>query len=305
MPAWWPPEGACDWGGSAPCTPCLVLGMLGPYTQQRPQPRGLGAGCGVALHQQAGHSTRQGLRLPCCLPHAHTCTRLPAGRPTPTGSASHAACRPRTRACACLQVALHQQAQPPMLPATRTYVHAPACRSPYTNGLNLSAINTETDRRGFIPVSEKMEVRASGMDGHGMDGRGMDGRGNPRQQGRPHGLGILCLVTDRSGLLSARAPVGQTCLGSTPVGTRCAPPVSRRGCAVRSAMQWVHAPHGETERISLQSLGAFFLVQSKGYLPSMRPLTLGLSLWKANLLPQAVTEKRSHCKVAAPPSPSS
>jgi len=31
-------------------------------------------------------------------------------------------------------------------------------RSPYTNGLNLSAINTETDRRGFVPVNEKMEV---------------------------------------------------------------------------------------------------------------------------------------------------
>eukprot|EP00983_Pelagomonas_calceolata_P030536 958178-Pelagomonas_calceolata.AAC.2 len=30
--------------------------------------------------------------------------------------------------------------------------------SPYTNGLNLSAINTETDRRGFVPVNEKMEV---------------------------------------------------------------------------------------------------------------------------------------------------
>eukprot|EP00195_Chlamydomonas_chlamydogama_P007261 CAMPEP_0202900056 /NCGR_PEP_ID=MMETSP1392-20130828/9577_1 /ASSEMBLY_ACC=CAM_ASM_000868 /TAXON_ID=225041 /ORGANISM="Chlamydomonas chlamydogama, Strain SAG 11-48b" /LENGTH=576 /DNA_ID=CAMNT_0049586373 /DNA_START=27 /DNA_END=1757 /DNA_ORIENTATION=+ len=31
-------------------------------------------------------------------------------------------------------------------------------RAPYTNGLNLGSINVETDRRGFIPVSDKMEV---------------------------------------------------------------------------------------------------------------------------------------------------
>jgi len=31
-------------------------------------------------------------------------------------------------------------------------------RAPYTNGLNLGSINAETDRRGFVPVNEKMEV---------------------------------------------------------------------------------------------------------------------------------------------------
>ncbi|KAK9916992.1 hypothetical protein WJX75_009601 [Coccomyxa subellipsoidea] len=31
-------------------------------------------------------------------------------------------------------------------------------RAPYTQGLNLPAINAEVDRRGFVPVSEKMEV---------------------------------------------------------------------------------------------------------------------------------------------------
>jgi dihydrolipoamide dehydrogenase len=31
-------------------------------------------------------------------------------------------------------------------------------RAPYTNGLNLSAINAATDRRGFIPVDERMRV---------------------------------------------------------------------------------------------------------------------------------------------------
>ncbi|KAG1666541.1 hypothetical protein FOA52_014438 [Chlamydomonas sp. UWO 241] len=31
-------------------------------------------------------------------------------------------------------------------------------RAPYTNGLNLSAINSAVDRRGFVPVSDKMEV---------------------------------------------------------------------------------------------------------------------------------------------------
>jgi dihydrolipoamide dehydrogenase len=31
-------------------------------------------------------------------------------------------------------------------------------RAPYTNGLNLGAIDVETDRRGFIPVNEKMQV---------------------------------------------------------------------------------------------------------------------------------------------------
>lgn len=31
-------------------------------------------------------------------------------------------------------------------------------RAPYTNGLNLGAINAATDRRGFIPVDEKMRV---------------------------------------------------------------------------------------------------------------------------------------------------
>ncbi|MEW5318736.1 MAG: hypothetical protein WDW38_009931 [Sanguina aurantia] len=31
-------------------------------------------------------------------------------------------------------------------------------RAPYTTGLNLSAIGVQTDRRGFVPVSDKMEV---------------------------------------------------------------------------------------------------------------------------------------------------
>lgn len=31
-------------------------------------------------------------------------------------------------------------------------------RAPYTQGLNLEAIGAATDRRGFVPVSDKMEV---------------------------------------------------------------------------------------------------------------------------------------------------
>lgn len=31
-------------------------------------------------------------------------------------------------------------------------------RAPYTNGLNLASVNVETDRRGFIPVNDKMQV---------------------------------------------------------------------------------------------------------------------------------------------------
>lgn len=31
-------------------------------------------------------------------------------------------------------------------------------RAPYTNGLNLAAINAETDKRGFVPVNDKMQV---------------------------------------------------------------------------------------------------------------------------------------------------
>lgn len=31
-------------------------------------------------------------------------------------------------------------------------------RAPYTEGLNLGAIGAETDRRGYVPVSDKMEV---------------------------------------------------------------------------------------------------------------------------------------------------
>lgn len=34
-------------------------------------------------------------------------------------------------------------------------------RAPYTNGLNLSAINVDTDRRGFIPVNDNMQVLGS------------------------------------------------------------------------------------------------------------------------------------------------
>jgi len=36
-------------------------------------------------------------------------------------------------------------------------------RAPYTQGLNLSAVGVEADRRGFVPVSDKMEV----LDRHG------------------------------------------------------------------------------------------------------------------------------------------
>lgn len=37
--------------------------------------------------------------------------------------------------------------------------HPPPChRAPYTQGLNLEAIGSATDRRGFVPVSDKMEV---------------------------------------------------------------------------------------------------------------------------------------------------
>jgi dihydrolipoamide dehydrogenase len=35
-------------------------------------------------------------------------------------------------------------------------------RAPYTNGLALSSIGVEVDRRGFVPVSEKMEVLDKG-----------------------------------------------------------------------------------------------------------------------------------------------
>lgn len=33
-------------------------------------------------------------------------------------------------------------------------------RAPYTNGLNLGSVGVQPDRRGFIPVSDKMEVGA-------------------------------------------------------------------------------------------------------------------------------------------------
>jgi dihydrolipoamide dehydrogenase len=32
-------------------------------------------------------------------------------------------------------------------------------RAPYTQGLNITAIGAEADRRGFIPVSDTMQVR--------------------------------------------------------------------------------------------------------------------------------------------------
>ncbi len=35
-------------------------------------------------------------------------------------------------------------------------------RAPYTNGLSLASINVQTDRRGFVPVNEKMQVRNQG-----------------------------------------------------------------------------------------------------------------------------------------------
>lgn len=31
-------------------------------------------------------------------------------------------------------------------------------RAPYTNGLNLPSLGVATDRRGFVPVNDKMEV---------------------------------------------------------------------------------------------------------------------------------------------------
>jgi dihydrolipoamide dehydrogenase len=31
-------------------------------------------------------------------------------------------------------------------------------RSPYTNGLNLGSVGVATDRRGFVPVDDKMQV---------------------------------------------------------------------------------------------------------------------------------------------------
>lgn len=47
-------------------------------------------------------------------------------------------------------------------------------RAPYTNGLNLGAVGVTTDRRGFIPVSDKMEVRWGGV------GRSLVERAVPR-----------------------------------------------------------------------------------------------------------------------------
>ena len=45
------------------------------------------------------------------------------------------------------------------LPKSPFSVSSPAyCRAPFTTGLNLSAIHSETDRRGFVPVNEKMQV---------------------------------------------------------------------------------------------------------------------------------------------------
>lgn len=35
---------------------------------------------------------------------------------------------------------------------------SPHCSAPFTTGLNLSALNIQADRRGFIPVTDKMEV---------------------------------------------------------------------------------------------------------------------------------------------------
>lgn len=51
-------------------------------------------------------------------------------------------------------------------------------RSPYTNGLNLGAVGAATDRRGFVPVNDKMQVRVRGWWG-GVAGEG-GGRQGPR-----------------------------------------------------------------------------------------------------------------------------
>ena len=38
-------------------------------------------------------------------------------------------------------------------------------RAPYTNGLNLGAVGASTDRRGFVPVNDKMQVGREGGGG--------------------------------------------------------------------------------------------------------------------------------------------
>lgn len=54
-------------------------------------------------------------------------------------------------------------------------------RAPYTQGLNLAALGAETDRRGFVPVSEKMEV---------LDKNGKASQGSALcSRGRGKGLG--------------------------------------------------------------------------------------------------------------------
>lgn len=53
--------------------------------------------------------------------------------------------------------------QIPEIANATTYVQVDAVlvatgRAPYTTGLGLANVNVETDRRGFVPVTEKMEV---------------------------------------------------------------------------------------------------------------------------------------------------
>jgi len=45
-------------------------------------------------------------------------------------------------------------------------------RAPYTNGLNLASVGVETDRRGFVPVNDKMQVGRVGGDGECGGGQG-------------------------------------------------------------------------------------------------------------------------------------
>lgn len=51
----------------------------------------------------------------------------------------------------------------PAPPAPPPALQVDAClvatgRAPYTNGLNLGSLGVATDRRGFVPVNDKMEV---------------------------------------------------------------------------------------------------------------------------------------------------
>lgn len=67
-------------------------------------------------------------------------------------------------------------------------------RAPYTNGLSLQSINVQTDRRGFVPVNDKMQASA-GKGGRGLGGgwQGEAGGGVRRVAGWDGGLLSCCL----------------------------------------------------------------------------------------------------------------